>query len=229
VTTTLGNEEQFGGGPLARIASLGHTALVVEVLFLVTSLPGLAVLVLLRQDPSNAPLAAACAIPLGPALSAALYALRHRGRDLADLHPAADFWRGYRMNALDVLRVWVPWLAGMTVVAVNLSHLDSAHVPGWWALPLVVIALAATLWVMNALVIASMFAFRARDTARLAVYFLIRTPSVPLGNAGLLALAAGITAYTSEAVLALLTVPLAAVLLRTAGPMTGLVEKEFTA
>src|SRR3954454_3559646 len=141
VTTTLGREKQFGGGPLARVASLAHTALVVELLFLVTSLPGLAVLVLLHRDPSNAPLAAACAIPLGPALSAVLYALRHRGRDLADLHPAGRFWRGYRMNALDVLRLWVPWLVGMAVVAVNLAHLDNAGVPGWWAVPLVAVTL----------------------------------------------------------------------------------------
>ena len=121
-----GSHRQFGEGPLARAAALVYTLLVVEVMLLVASVPGLAVLVLLDRDASNLPLVAACALPLGPALSAALYALRHRSRDLGDLRPAIAFWRGYRVNLGGALLVWVPWLAWMTVVAVNLTHLEAA-------------------------------------------------------------------------------------------------------
>lgn len=122
---------QFGAGPLSRIAALVYTLLVVEGLLLAATLPGLVPLVLLDRDASNVPLAAACALPLGPALSAAVYALHRRSRDITDLRPAAAFWRGYRMNVLDVLRMWVPWLLLLTVIGVSLANFSAARVPGW--------------------------------------------------------------------------------------------------
>ncbi|GIM91884.1 hypothetical protein [Paractinoplanes toevensis] len=202
---------------LGRVASGVHTLLVVEVLLLLTGAPGLVLLVLLDRDASNIPLAAACAIPVGPALSAALYALRWRSDDLADLEPARAFLRGYRSNAAGVLKLWVPWLAWMTVLGLNFGH-------GWWPIPVAVVAVVATLWQANALVIASLFAFRTRDTARLAAYFLVRTA---LGTAGLVALAVLVVVLWSEAVLALAAVGFAAALLRTAGPLRAEIEEKF--
>jgi hypothetical protein len=219
---------QFGEGPLSRAAALVYALLVVELLLLFTTVPGLVPLLLLDRDASNLPLAAACALPLGPALAAALFALRHRSRDITDLRPAAAFWRGYRMNLLAVLRVWVPWLVWLTIVAVNLAYLAEAAVPGWWAVLLVLIALAVTLWGANALVISSLFEFRTTDVARLAAYFLVRTPGVALGTAGLLIAAAGVTVASSEAVLALLGSVFAAAHLRICHPMITIIEKEFT-
>ncbi len=219
---------EFGEGPLARVAALVYNLLTVELLLFAATLPGLVPLVLLDRDASNAPLAVACAIPLGPALSAALFALRRRGADLADLKPAAQFWRGYKLNAGAVLRVWIPWLALMAILAVNLSHRKAAAIPGWWVALLVAFAVAATLWMANALVITSLFAFRPIDVARLAAYFLGRTKAVTLGNLCLLICAAGLVLVASEAVLALAGVVFAAFLLRICQPMIALVTEEFT-
>ncbi|MGI5213466.1 DUF624 domain-containing protein [Plantactinospora sp. CA-290183] len=220
---------QFGEGPLSRAVALIYRLLVVELLFLLTAVPGIVPLVLLDRDPSNLPLAAACALPLGPAISAALYALhRHRG-DLADLHPAAEFWRGYRANFRPVLGIWIPWLGWLTVAGLGLAHLDAVGLPGWWAVLLVLAAVWVTLWAANALLITTLFTFRVRDVARLAFYFLVRTRGVTLGNACLLVVATGITALTSEAVLALLGSVLALLLLRTGRPMTNAIQEEFTA
>ena len=218
-----------GEGPLARASALVYTLLVVELLLVVFTAPGLVVLVLLDRDASNIPLAAACALPLGPALSAALYALHHRRRDLADLRPVAAFWRGYRINFRGALQVWVPWLAWLTIVAVNLAHFAAAGVPGWWAVLLVVVAAVATLAAVNALVITSLFAFRVADVARLAVAFLARSPGVALGNACLLVVAAGVTAISSEAVLGLLGSVIALALLRTCRPMIVEIRRRLTA
>lgn len=219
----------FGEGPLARVTAPIYTFLVTDLLLLLAALPALIPLVALDRDASNAPLAVACALPLGPALSAAFYALRHRGRDLTDLHPAATFWRGYRMNLGGVLRLWGPWLAGMALIAESLSHAEAASVPGWWRAVLVAVAVVATLWMLNALMITSLFAFRPVDVARLAAYFLGRTRLVTLGNLGVLIAAALVVAASSEAVLALVAVLFAAVLLRTCAPMTDQVERDFTA
>lgn len=228
MSTTTQAGRQFGEGPLARAAAAVYTLLVVEALFLVCTAPGLAVLVLLDRDASNAPLAAACALPFGPALSAALYALCRGRLDLTDLKPAAAFWRGYRMNVAGVLRIWVPSVVALAVVAVNLTHFRSAGVPGWWAALLLLIAALATLVVANALVITSLFAFRAVDVLRLAAYFLGRRPGVAVGNLCLLVVAAGLTAVTSEAVVMLLASVFASALLLTSRPMVAEVRDRFT-
>lgn len=224
-----GTGRQFGEGPLARVAAMVYCLMVLELLLFATTLPGLIPLVVLDRDASNAPLAVACALPLGPALSAALYALRHHRGDLTDLRPAAAFWRGYRLNAGGVLRVWAPWLALMALIAENLAHLKAAHVPGWWAAVLVVLAVASALWAANALVITSLFAFRPIDVARLAAYFLGRTRGVTVGNICLLIVAAGVVDFASEAVLLLVAVLFAAALLHNSGPMIEKVTEEFTA
>lgn len=227
-TTTQATERRFGSGPLSRISALVYTLLVVEGLFLVTTLPGLVGLVLLDRDAGNVPLAALCLLPVGPALSAALYALRHHRPDLTDLRPAAAFWRGYRMNVRGVLKIWVPALAWLTVIAVNLANFTAAGVPGWWALLLVLIAVAAVLWTANALVITSLFEFRGRDIARLGVYFLFRSPRVTVGTVCLLIVAFGVTVVATEAVPALLASVFAAFLLLIARPMIDEVRERFT-
>lgn len=219
----------FGTGPLARASALVYTLLVTEGLLLLTSAPGLVPLLLLRSDASNLPLYAACLLPAGPAASAALFALWRRSGDLADLHPAAQFWRGYRLNAVGVLWVYVPWLAVMTMVAITLAHGHAGGIPGWWRVVLVVIAVGATLWLVNAMVITSLFAFRAVDVARLAAYFLGRTPLVALGNAGVLVAVALVTAFATEPVAALLFSVACLVLLGSSRPMIEQVRRDFTA
>ncbi|WBB80587.1 DUF624 domain-containing protein [Micromonospora sp. WMMD882] len=220
---------QVGDGPLARGAATVHILLVVELMLLLTTAPGLVGLVLLDRDRSNLPLAALCLTPLGPAVAAALHTLRHQRPDLTDLRPAAVFRRAWRANLGPVSRIWLPLLLWLTVVAVNLAHRAAVGLPGWWSALLVVVAVTALLAGVNALVITTCFTFRTRDVARLAAYFLIRRPGVTIGHAALLALAAGVVAVGSEAVLALLGAVFVALLHRTSRPMIDTIEKEFTA
>jgi uncharacterized membrane protein YesL len=220
---------QFGTGPLARLSALVYTTLAVELLVLITTVPGLVPMLLLDHDASNLPLAAVCLIPVGPALSAALYALHRLRPDLTDLHPAATFWRGYRLNALGALRVYLPWLALMTIVAMTVAHRRAADVPGWWPVLLVVIAVAATLWLINALVITSLFTFRAIDVARLAAYFLGRAPKAALGSLGLLIVVVVLTAASTEVVPVLLASAFGLVLLDNCKAIVDQVRRDFTA
>ncbi|GGL15725.1 hypothetical protein Sme01_21250 [Sphaerisporangium melleum] len=220
---------RFGRGPLSRASAFVYTLLVVELLLLAATLPGLAGLVLLDRHAASAPLAVACLLPVGPALAAALYALHHRSLDLTELHPAAAFWRGYRTGLRGVVKLWVPYLGWMAVLAANLANFAVAGVPDWWAVLSVLIGVAATLWVANALVITSLFTFRARDVARLAAYFLTRSPRAALGNAGLLVVAAGVTLVASEAALAVLASAFASWVLLNSRPLIAEVRRDFTA
>ncbi|WP_117213213.1 hypothetical protein [Allorhizocola rhizosphaerae] len=217
--------QRFGEGPLSRAAALVYTLIVVELMLLIAMLPGIVPLMLLDRDVSNVPLAAACAIPAGPALSAALYALHRRTSDLTELRPARAFWRGYRMN-IGVLKLWIPLLVWLAIIGVNLGNRVQAGIPVWWAVLLGVIALVALAWGANALVIASLFSFRARDVARLALHFLPRTA---IGVVSLLIVAAAVVALLTEAVLALLGSVFALALLRGCRSMIALITKEFTA
>lgn len=224
-----GKGQGFGTGLLSRGSAFVHTLLIIEVLLLAAASPGLAALLLLGPDPSNLPLAAVCLLPLGPALSAALYALHHRSRDLTELHPARAFWRGWRLNALPVLKLWGPTLAWLTVIAVSLAHFHATGLPGWWAVLLAVIGLASLLWGAHALVLTSLFAFRSRDTARLAAYFLLRHGRATLGALSLLVLVGGLTVLLTEALPALLAAPLLLSLLHTSRPVIAETQEDFTA
>ncbi|GHD03220.1 hypothetical protein GCM10010313_17860 [Streptomyces violarus] len=219
----------FGTGALSRASALIHTVLTVEALLLLTASPGLAGLLLLGPDPANLPLAALCLLPLGPALSAALYALHHRSRDLTELHPARAYVRGWRLNAVPALKLWTPLLAWLTIIAFTLTHFSATGLPGWWAVLLAVIGAASLLWGAHALVLTSLFAFRAQDTARLAAYFLFRHGRATLAAASLLLLTAALTALLTEALPALLAAPLLLSLLHGSRTVITETQEEFTA
>ncbi|MEV6881087.1 hypothetical protein [Streptomyces sp. NPDC051135] len=219
----------LGTGVLSRAVALIHTLLTVEALLLLTCAPGLAVLLLLAPDPANLPLAALCLLPLGPALSAAAYALHHRSADLTELHPAHAYVRGWRLNARPALRLWAPLLAWLTVIAFTLTHFTATGLPRWWAVLLALVGAGSLLWGAHALVLTSLFTFRARDTARLAAYFLLRHGRATLGAASLLLLAAALTALLTEALPALLAAPLLLSLLHSSRPVITEAREEFTA
>lgn len=218
----------FGIGPLSRAAALIHTLVTVEALLLAAAAPGLAGLFLLGPDPSNLPLAAVCLLPLGPALSAALYALHHRDHDLTDLHPARAYRRGWRLNALPALKLWAPLLAWLTVIAFTLTHFSATGLPGWWAVLLAATGLGSLLWGAHALVLTSLFSFRTRDTARLAGYFLFRHGRATLATASLLVLTAAGTALLTEALPALLAAPLLLSLLHGSRAVIAETQEDFT-
>ncbi|MGP4007822.1 hypothetical protein [Streptomyces sp. 4N124] len=218
----------FGTGVLSRAAALIHTLVTVEALLLLVASPGPAGLLFLGADPSNLPLVAVCLLPLGPALSAALYALHHRDRDLIDLHPARTYGRGLRLNTAPVLKLWAPLLAWLTVIAFTLTHFYATGLPGWWAVLLGAIGAGSLLWGAHALVLTSLFAFRTRDTVRLAAYFLFRHARATLAAASLLVLTAVSTALLTEALPALLAAPLLLSLLHSSRPVIAETEEDFT-
>lgn len=219
----------FGAGPLSRAAALLHTLLTVEALFLATAAPVPAALLALGPDPANLPLTAVCLLPLGPATSAALYALHHRGSDLTDLHPARMYARGLRLNAVPALRLWAPLSAWLTVIAFGLTHFAATGLPAWWAVLLAVIGAASLLWGAHALVVTSLFTFRARDTARLAAYFLLRHGRATLAAASLLTLVAALGVWLTEALPVLVAAPLLLSLLRSSRPVIAETREDFTA
>lgn len=218
---------ELGEGVLGRATAYVYWHLVVGVLLCAASLPGVVLLLLLERSAGNAALAPLCLVPYGPALSAALYALRDRTRADA-LTPARTYLRGYGLNAGDVLRTWAPAMVALAVIVAGLVNLDAAGVPAGYAGALLVVAALVLLWAVEALTIASFFSFRTRDVARLAAHYLLRTPRVTLGLVALVIVAVGVVWWTTEAVLWLFAVVWAAMWYQTAQPLLDDVSARFT-
>ncbi len=165
--------------------------LVVEGLLVLTTVPTLAWLPFLEATWSNVPLMVALGIPVGPALSAALFAWR-RFTQGEDAGAARHFWRGYRLNWADALRLWVPSLVVLSLLAVNLLSLRGGDAPAVFGVVGALVAVVVAVWTAHAMLVASLFSFRARDVVRIAVYFVLAAPRASLG--ALAIVAAGVAA-----------------------------------
>ena len=195
---------QFGDGALFRFTNWVYWLLATEFFLVVASLPLIAALLFLDRDSSNAILYAIAGTSLGPALAATLHCVRKILRE-NDLDPARDYLRGYRINVAVTLKFWVPSVAVLTILLLNLVILQAQHSAADAALRtvMVVVALLGTLWLMNMMAISTSFTFRLRDLARLAVFYLGRSLLITLGNLATLFLAGVLLFFTSDWVLLL--------------------------
>ncbi|WP_203753501.1 DUF624 domain-containing protein [Cellulomonas chitinilytica] len=215
---------EVGRGPLSRWSAVVYWALVIEGLVVLTSLPGLVLLLLLDRSAGNAPLFALAAVPLGPSLAAAVFAWRQWLATPAgdrDLTPARHYLRGYRLNWRDVLQWWVPTLVLLAVLDINAAG------GGPFALVAVLLGVAVLAWAGNALVLSSVFAFRTRDVARLAAYYLAAKPGSGLGVVALVVIGGGIAVLATDWLLLLLLSVLVLLLVRNAGPVIADAKERF--
>ncbi|MEO6083033.1 MAG: glycosyl transferase [Umezawaea sp.] len=218
---------EIGGSVLARVSAVVYWVLVIEALVLLTTAPALAAILFLAGGTGNAPLIGLCFAPVAPALAAAVFAWRVFLTD-RDLAPAKHFWRGYRLNWLDVLRWWLPALVVLTLIGFVLANLDVAGVPTGYGLVLLVVAALVLVWSAQALVLSSTLSLRTRDLVRLAGYYLGARPRAALGTLSLLVAAFGIVVLTSDWVLVLLASPFTFALLRNADAVLRDATERFT-
>ncbi|TFD92668.1 DUF624 domain-containing protein [Cryobacterium lactosi] len=219
-------------GTLGRATAMVYRVLILELLFLAAASPGLGLLVTLSGDASNAPLLALCLLPVGPALSALIFAWRQSPTE-DHLEPARHFWRGYRLNTLGMLRWWWLVLVTLGILGINVAYLDVVIAPG---VPLVIAGLVqaavftlVAVVALHALIIGSLYNFRARDVLRLALRCVREAPRATLGAAAITIASIGVVSVGSEVALIALGSILAAVLLNNAKPMTTLIEEKYIA
>ncbi len=199
--------------------------LVVGILFALAVSPSVLLVGFLGSGAAAAALAALGLLFVGPAFSAALFALGDKAQD-DGLGPAAAFGRGYRLNVVDALTLWVPTVLALAVLAFTV--VDAAGTAPAWAVGVAIgIGVLVLLWLVQSTVIASFFAFRARDTARLGLYFLGRLPRSTLVVLVLIVLAAAVGWLMSPALLALLGVLWVAGVLRADRPVLAETRQRF--
>lgn len=219
-------DDEIGPGPLCRASAVVYWFVVIEALFALTTVPALGWLLFLEPHWSNVPLVVALAIPVGPAVSASLFAWR-KFTEERDLKPARHFWRGYRLNWADALRLWVPALVVLVLLGFNLANLTSTDAPVAFGVVGAVVAVVAVVWTAHALLVTSLFSFRARDVSRVAAYFLLSKPLASLGVLSLAVLTLAATWWAGDWLPLALGSVLTYLLWRNGAPIVAEVHRRF--
>ncbi len=213
---------------LGRTTLALHWALALTVCCGLAAAPGLVIVSLL--DGAGSPVFGALAlIPVGPAFSATLYAWRERVTGDEHTAPWRAFRRGYASGLVDVLRVWVPVLAVLALLGSSALAVLAGGAPRGYLAPLAVLALIAVLAGVQALVIATFFSFRTRDTLRLAVHHTFRLPGATVSVLALVICAVGVLWLAGDGVLVLLGAVFVLALRHADAPLIDHIERHYTA
>ncbi|MCL2594429.1 MAG: DUF624 domain-containing protein [Promicromonosporaceae bacterium] len=171
--------KMFGDGPISVFSNGIYRFLMITLMMIAACLPTLLLLMWPAGIPEDAPpaimmpaLMVLFCIPLGPALSAGLYAMRAASTD-EGLTPVRSFWRGYRLNWLAALKVWVPPLLLLAVIATTITHSELAGLGPMYIGTLTFVAALLLVWAHHALALTTFFTFRYSDVYRLAMYCLM--------------------------------------------------------
>lgn len=220
-------ERDFTTGPLSRLAESVHRHAVLGLCLAIAGTPTLLASMFLGSATRGLAWIVIAQLPVAPALSAGLYAVRGWRRD-DDAGPAHLFWRGYRRNTVDVLRWWVPVLALLFVLATNALNPGAVSIGP----SLQVVSLAAgaviLLWSGHALVTSSFFTFRTRDVVRIAIVEMFSQWRVTLVYLSLLIVAAGVMLAGTEVALLVLAWGMVSVLEHVSRPVRADVARRFT-
>lgn len=188
--------DEVGDGPFGRAVTGFVWGAGLTALLTLADLPLVAAALLLRPDPSLAWLVALAAVPLGPALSAGLYAVREHHVD-PERGVARAFGRGYRLGWRDASALWVPLCALGAVAATAGAGARAAGVP-----PLVTglatgTAVLLAVLVLHALALRTFYRLPAADAVQAGAYYLVTRWRASLGTLLLLAGAAAVAVAAS--------------------------------
>lgn len=219
--------DEVGKGLLSRAAAVIYRHLILELVLIATCLPTLVAVMLLGQQRANLPLHVLALLPVAPAMSAALSAIR-AWSGKPDLSPARPFWSAYRRDFIEVCKWWAPLLLVAALLVFNLDHLGM--VPGGTVVAPLLVVLLVVLVVVGGhlLIITSALSFRTRDAVRIALGQVVVHWRVTTGILALLVIAAAVVYWSSEAVLLLFAWVFPVLLNPLSIPLIADVTKRFT-
>ncbi|MEJ1178929.1 MULTISPECIES: DUF624 domain-containing protein [unclassified Pseudarthrobacter] len=226
---------EYGSGPLFRAAGAVYGVMVADALLVLANLLLVLAPVLASLAGGSALLAALLVVafvPVGPSLVAAAYAFN---RLLAGEETGVfrDFVRGYRTNFRQALAVWVPYVAVLAAVVVNLLLLPGTFdagnpAPSAARVGLLGLGLLVATAGVTAMLLLSRFTFRTRDVYRLSLYCLGAQKRVSLGNAGILFITAFLLTATTAGLLIFVAGLAMFLVCLNSRPLLTLIEARFT-
>lgn len=226
---------EYGSGPLFRAAGVVYGVMVADALLVLANLLLVLAPVLASLAGGSALLAALLVVafvPVGPSLVAAAYAFNRllAGEDTGVFR---DFVRGYRTNFRQALAVWVPYVAVLAAVVVNLLLLPGTFdagnpAPSAARVGLLGLGLLVATAGVTAMLLLSRFTFRTRDVYRLSLYCLGAQKRVSLGNAGILFITAFLLTATTAGLLIFVAGLAMFLVCLNSRPLLTLIEARFT-
>ena len=226
---------EYGSGPLFRAAGVVYGVMVADVLLVLANILLVLAPVLASLAGGSALLVAVLVVafvPVGPSLVAAAYAFN---RLLAGEETGVfrDFVRGYRTNFRQALAVWVPYVAVLAAVVVNLLLLPGTFdagnpAPSAARVGLLGLGLLVATAGVTAMLLLSRFTFRTRDVYRLSLYCLGAQKRVSLGNAGILFTTAFLLTATTAGLLIFVAGLAMFLVCLNSRPLLTLIEARFT-
>lgn len=210
---------------LARVTEGLYWFVLIDLLLVLFSAPTIIIWMLLAQDASNLPLYAASLLFVLPAVSASVWAWRAWAED-PDPVPLARFLRGYRLNFLDSLKIGIPGLAVLTVLATNITYSEAIGTSALnIAFPLLAVMVAVAM--MRALSIASALSFRFIDVLRLSIFTLLTMPLRTLALLSLGVLVVGISLFVGDFAFLFLASVLTFIVQRSERPVIARLHVQF--
>ncbi|HJW01542.1 MAG TPA: YesL family protein [Arthrobacter sp.] len=227
---------EYGSGPLFRAAGAVYGVMTADVLLVLANILLVLSPLLVALFAGSAQLAAGLVlvafVPVGPSLVAAAYAFNRllAGEDTGVFR---DFVRGYRANFRQALAVWLPYLAVLAAVVVNLLLLPGTFdagnpAPSAARVGLLVLGLLVATAGVTAMLLLSRFTFRTRDLYRLSLYCLGAQKRVSLGNAGILFITGFLLLATTASLLTVIAGLVMYLICLNSRPMLKFIEAKFT-
>ncbi|PYH01966.1 glycosyl transferase [Arthrobacter stackebrandtii] len=217
---------EIGQGALSRMTATTYRLIVLAAFLALMCAPTLVVWTLLGANSANIGFFVVALLPVGPALSAAIYGLR-AWTAAPDLSPARALWRGYKLNFTDTMKWWTLVVAADTVLIVNIAFADSVPFASVLRPVGFVILVLLGVWSAHVLVAASLFSFRTRDSMRIAAVEVFSQWRVSLGFLALLVVAVGTVNLGSELALLLLAWAFMGILWLIAQPLITEITRRF--
>ncbi|MGP4041434.1 YesL family protein [Gracilibacillus sp. D59] len=189
----------YNQGGFYRFSNYVYWLLILNFLFVITNILLFAAFILLIPSISNAILYYIAIIPSGPAFAALLHSLSVLARN-NEVAPVEEFFKAYKTNFWDVLKVWLPIITGFFILIIDIQYFNQNPTVLYQILNgiFLVILFVMVIFAFYALVITTHYKFRLRDIYRLSLYYFFTWIKRTTGNMGILFLTIVLMFFTSD-------------------------------
>lgn len=196
------NGKEFGQGLFSVVTNHVYWLALLNVYFILSNLVFLFFFITLIPSFSNIILYFLALIPTGPAITALFFTLGKLVHE-KEIEPTKDYFKSYKDNFRDTLKVWLPILLVVFILIVDLQYFYAQ--PSTFNQILAGIFLVALLLIgtfsIYVFSITAQFTFRVRDVYRLSIYYSFKKIKATTGNIGLVILTVFLMNIVSDFIL----------------------------
>lgn len=189
----------FGQGIFFVISNYIYWFALTNIYFILCNLIFLIAFMTLEPVFSNMILIFIALIPTGPAITALCFVMDKLIQE-GEISPTKDFFYGYKLNFKDTLKVWLPLLAAIFILIMDLQYFYQENTTFNQIMAIVFLVglgflIGVLLYVFP---ITAKYKFRIRDTYKLSIYFSFKQIKITTGNIGILIIAVFLMFITTD-------------------------------